>query len=106
MSSLCGVDIEVKCAPGGDTHVKLGIFLPHEIMATFYNLGNGELFYHLMTCTPLAPCLYLFANDGRFSLDFFETPRPLESRPMKSIGHCRSTVNLPMKFGVRPGVEA
>lgn len=32
--------------------VKLGIFLPHEIVASFYDFRSGDLFYSMLTGTP------------------------------------------------------
>lgn len=44
-----------KANPRADTrltHVRLGIFFPHEIAASFYNFRSGDLFYSLLTGTP------------------------------------------------------
>lgn len=37
--------------------MRLGMFLPHEIMAKFYEFKNGDLFYAFMTGSPFAPWL-------------------------------------------------
>lgn len=38
-------------------HVRLGIFFPHEVAASFYNFKAGDLFYNMLTGTPEATWL-------------------------------------------------
>lgn len=35
-------------------HVRLGVFFPHEIAASFYHFRAGDLFYNMLTGTPEA----------------------------------------------------
>lgn len=39
-------------------HVRLGVFLPHEIASAFYTFRSGDLFYSLLTGTPADPWLH------------------------------------------------
>ena len=34
------------------TEITLGVFLPHEVVASFYNFRSGDLFYGMLTGTP------------------------------------------------------
>ena len=38
-------------------HVRLGVFFPHEIAASFYHFRAGDLFYNMLTGTPEAAWL-------------------------------------------------
>lgn len=45
---------EVKRNPCGDANVKIGLLLPHEILASLYAFNSGELFYAFLCGTPEA----------------------------------------------------
>lgn len=32
--------------------VRLGVFLPHEVVSSFYHFRSGDLFYSMLTGTP------------------------------------------------------
>ena len=46
---------ETNQVEGGHDSVKLGVFAPHELLASMYHFGNGELFFGLFCGTPQVP---------------------------------------------------
>ena len=49
-------------------HVRLGIFFPHEIAASFYHFRAGDLFYNMFTGTPEAAWLQVVSMCVFFKL--------------------------------------
>lgn len=83
--------------PGGDKTVKLGLFLPHELLSSLYRFGGGELFFSLFAGTPQdppknshAPFVRQFGKDSKAPASVWQ-----------SFFNCRSTKLIGAKITTR-----
>ena len=75
---------EANVAAGGLRSVKLGMFLPREILASLYNFSNGELFFAHLCGTRNASCQFQVAMFLKPYL--LAAPETGSLRPMRNIG--------------------